>query len=259
LIQPAEQTDIYPIAAAQITAIHAQNGDHVKAGDVLLEMRAPALTYRRKLAVQELKLAQARWNLQAASEQDRQLRYIFQDTLKEKRLALSAIDAEIAQLKLRAPHDGYVNDLPNNLHVERYVNQSDRLLQISNPAAIELIGLPKDITARRISQGADFTFISDQAGRHKRTGQISAITPTAAQVITDHALTVMGGGPIAVVENEHGEAIADIPVFRVEGNIKDTDIIRMERGVVKIAAAPTSPAKSVWNNVVKVLLRETDF
>ena len=69
----------------------------------------------------------------------------------------------------------------------------------------------------------------------------------------------MGGGPIAVVENERGEAIADIPVFRVEGRVENAEVLRMERGVVKIAAAPSSPAKTVWNNVVKVLLRETDF
>jgi len=259
LIQPAQQTDIYPIAAAQVLAVHAKNGDAVKAGDVLLELRAPALTHRRALAEQELKLAEARWNLQAASEQDRQLRYIFQDTLKEKRLALNAIDAELAQLKIRAPHDGIVNDLPRHLHAERYVNQSDRLLTLASPAAIELIGLPKDIAATRISQGAKFTFISDQAGRKKRTGHINAVTPTAAQIITDQALTVMGGGPIAVVENERGEAIADIPVFRVKGRVENAEVLRMERGVVKIAAAPSSPAKTVWNNVVKVLLRETDF
>jgi len=66
-----------------------------------------------------------------------------------------------------------------------------------------------------------------------------------------------------VAENTRGEAIADIPVFRVEGVIETEDtidgLLRMERGVVKIAAAPSSPSKSVWKNIVKVLLRETDF
>jgi len=259
LIQPAEQTDIYPVAAAQVIAVHAKNGDVVKAGDVLLEMRAPALDYRRKVAVQELAMAEALWNLQAASEQDRQLRDIFQDTLTEKRAALTAIDKELAQLKLRAPHDGRVNDIAQNLHALRYVNQRERLLQISNPAQIELIGLPKDIAANRVKSEAKFAFISDQAGRKKRTGRIKAITPTAAQVITDPVLTVVGGGPIAVAENDRGEAIADIPVFRVQGIVDNSQVLRMERGVVKIAAAPSSPAKSVWTNVVKVLLRETDF
>ncbi len=259
LIQPAEQTDIYPIHAAQITAIYTKNGDTVKAGDILLNMRAPALEHRRDVAMQDLAAAQARWNLQAASEQDRQLRDILKDTLTEKQAALTAINAELAQLKLRAPHDGQVNDMPHSLHIGRYIHQRDRLLQISNPAKIELIGLPQEMMAARIAQGAKFTFIGDQARRKKRIGHIQAITPTAEQVITDPVLTAMGGGTIAVVENENRELIADIPVFRVQGYVEDMQDLRMERGVVKIAAAPTSPAQAVWKNVAKVLLRETDF
>jgi len=263
LIQPAEQTDIYPIAAAQITAIYARNGDTVKAGDILLEMRAPDLNYRRIIAEQELSVAQARWKLQAASQEDRQLRDIFKDTLAEKRAALTAIDAELAQLKLRAPHDGQISDMPDTLHVARYVNPMTRLLQISDPSEIELIGLPKDIMAGRIQTGAEFTFFSDQAGRKTRTGRIDAITPTAAQIITDDVLTVMGGGPIAVAQNARGEAVPDIPVFRVKGRVNaagnDMEALRMERGVVKITASRNSPAKAVWKNVAQVLLRETDF
>jgi len=263
LIQPAEQTDIYAIAAAQITDIYVKNGDSVKAGDVLLNMRAPALEHRRDVAKQELIVATAQWNRQAASQEDRQLRSIFEDTLKKKQASLTAIETELAQLKLRAPHDGRISDMPNNLHASRYINQRTRLLQISNAAKIELIGLPKDIAATRIKTGADFTFISDQAGRKTRTGYIEAITPTAEPIIMDTVLTVIGGGPIAVAENERGEAVPDIPVFRVQGHVEiiseSAQILRMERGVVKIAAEPSSPAKAIWTNVLKVLLRETDF
>ena len=272
LIQPAEQTDIYSASAAQITALHVQNGDAVKAGDILLDMRSPDLDYRREAAIQDLAVAQAQLNRQAASTQDRQLRDIFQDTLSEKRAALTAIERELAQLTLRAPHDGYISDMPDTLHARLYVNSQMRLLQISNPAAIELIGLPKEIAASRVRQGADFTFISDQAGRKPRKGYIHAISPTAAQIITDNVLTAAGGGPIAVAKNKRGEAVADIPVFRVKGLIYSQDkdgietphllrmeLLRMERGIVKIAALPSSPAKAVWKNIAKVLLRETDF
>ena len=72
-------------------------------------------------------------------------------------------------------------------------------------------------------------------------------------------LTVIGGGTIAVTEDEQGRAVADIPVFKVSGTLTGEVLLREERGVVRIDAKPRSAARAVWNSAAGILLRETDF
>lgn len=70
---------------------------------------------------------------------------------------------------------------------------------------------------------------------------------------------MIGGGPIAVTEDDLGRAVADIPVFKVSGIVPGENLLREERGVVRIEAKPRSAARAVWNTTAGILLRETDF
>jgi len=259
IIRPVQQTEIFPITSAQLMEVQVENGAAVQQGQVLAILRSPELEFEHRSALLEVKLAEAQWNRQAASTEDRQLRDIWQDQLSEKRAALKAAETEIARLYVRAPHAGVVSDLPLGLMAGRDVARTDRLMRVVNSSAVELIALPKEVQAMRLSEGASFTFLSDQPGREKLTGYLSEISPTGEQAITEPVFTVMGGGPIAVTEPERGEIIPDIPVLRVQGPIEGLTALRMDRGFVLIKAKPISPAKIVWKNVMKVLLRETDF
>ena len=133
------------------------------------------------------------------------------------------------------------------------------LLRVSNPKKVELIALPAENQADRLNLGNDFVFISDQPSRPKRAGQIAELAPTAESYVTEPVLTVIGGGSIAVTEDDEGRIVADIPVFKVSGTLTKEDLLREERGVVRIKAKPRSAARAVWNSTMGILLRETDF
>jgi len=259
LIRPADDTQLFPPIAAQINAIDVINGQSVNKGDILLKLTSPALDHANTLATLELKLAEARWDQRAASMQDRQLVDLLRDELDQKREALASIQRERDRLTLRAPHTGIVSDISDTLIAGTQVQVPAALLRISNPEKVELIALPSEHHAERLTTGNSFTFISDQPRQPKRKGHLAHLSPTADVFVTEPLLTVIGGGPIAVTEDEAGHAIADIPVFKVSGYVPDEQILREERGVVRIKAKPRSAARSVWNSTLGVLLRETDF
>ena len=259
LIRPADDTQLYPPIAARIATISVLNGQAVNQGDVLMTLSSPALDHAHKLAELELQIAQARWEQRAASLEDRQHADLRRDELEQKREALASVRRELSRLTLRAPHNGTVSDLPDSLTPGTQVPVMNALLRVSNPQSVELIALPSEHHADRLSLGGDFTFISDETGQPKRRGQLTHLAPTADIYVSEPLLTVVGGGPIAVSEDKDGRAVADIPVFKVSGHMPSEHLLREQRGVVRIDAKPRSAARAVWNSTAGILLRETDF
>lgn len=259
LIRPADDTQLFPPTPSRIETITASNGQTVHPGDVLLQLKSPALDHAKTLAVLELKVAEARWAQRAASLKDRQLGDILKDELEQKREALASVNRELDRLTLRAPHEGVISDLPDSLAPGTQIQMASAILRVSNPAQVELIALPAENQAARLQTGNHFVFISDQSGQPRRTGQLAKLAPTADIYVTEPVLTVAGGGSIAVTEDEQGRAIADIPVFKVSGILRNERLLREERGVVRIEAKPRSAARAVWNSTMGILLRETDF
>lgn len=259
LIRPADDTQLFPPIAARIIAISALNGQSVQAGDILIQLKSPSLDHAKYLASLELKIAEARWAQRAASLQDRQLGDLLKDELDQKRKALESVSRELERLTLRAPHDGVISDMPNTLVTGTQVEVPRALLRVSNPKTVELIALPAENQADRLKLGNDFVFISDQYSRPKRAGQIAELAPIAESYVTEPVLTVIGGGSIAVTEDDQGRIVADIPVFKVSGILANEELLREERGVVRIKAKPRSAARAVWNSTMGIVLRETDF
>lgn len=259
LIRPSNDTQLFPPIAAQIHSISILNGQKVQQGDVLMTLTSPALDHAMHIAKLELDIAQARWAQRAASLEDRQLGDLLRDELDQKREVLNSVNRELDRLTLRAPHGGVVSDMLDNLSPGTQVQISSSLLRVSDPSHVELIALPSERQADRLQSGNNFVFISDQSGRPKRNGHLEHLAPTADIYVTEPVLTVVGGGAIAVTEDEQGRAVADIPVFKVSGHLQDVNLLREERGVVRIDAKPRSGARAVWNSTMGILLRETDF
>ena len=259
LIRPAHDTQLFPPIAAKVQTLSVENGKKVQKDDVLLTLKSPALEHARSIAILELEIAEARWAQRASSLQDRQLSDLLRDELDQKREALKSVERELARLTLRAPHNGVVSDLPDSVLPGTQVQVPVALLRVSNPNHVELVALPSERQADRLTRGNAFVFISDQSGRPKREGHLAELSPTADTYITEPVLTVVGGGPIAVTEDDQGRAVADIPVFKVSGELQEAELLREERGVVRINAKPRSAARAVWNSAAGILLRETDF
>ena len=260
LMRPVLQTEVFPVSAALIEDIHVQNGDIVEAGAPLMTLSSETLQFNRTQTEQRIAMLKAQLNRQASNLEERRLGATLEDDLKTEILTLKSIDDELKQMSLYAPHSGVISALSPNLHKGRHVTHKDRLMRVVDSDKFELLALPTEDSATRLAQGAEFTFISDDVQASKIKGQLIHLAPTSEAYISESILTSVNGGSLAVNENEDGQLIANIPVFKVRGT-PETDRIptRTQRGIVKIEAKPQSLASALWRSIVRVLIRETDF
>ncbi len=260
LMQPALQTEVFPLSSAHIDHIYIQNGGVVTAGDLLMSLSSESLMFERSQSRQRLKLLSAQLDRQASNLTERRLGATLMQRYAAEDMKLQAIETDIKRLNIYAPHDGLVTELPPNLHVGRYIRTSDRLMRIVSPQSQTLLALPNDIAAARLSKDASFLFISDDATARPIKGRLTTLAPTSEAVITDTLLTSIAGGKIAVNPDESGQLLAHVPVFKVQGHAQgQMHLSRAQRGIVKIKAKPQSPARALWRSVIRVLIRETDF
>ena len=260
ILRPDLQTEIFPISPARIELLHVKTGDAVSKGDRLVSLSSETLKFERAQSVQRLNLLSAQISRHASSLEERRLGATLNDEYTSAKMTLQAIDDELAQLTIYAPHDGIITEIPKEFHRGRYIRLTDRLMRVISPAAQELIALPQEVDAVRLTQNASFTFISDDASLAKVKGRLTALAPTSEAVITEPILTSISGGPLAVHEDKDGQLIANSPVFKVRGTPQSgLGFTRAQRGVVKIKAKPQSPATALWRSIVRVLIRETDF
>ena len=260
LIEPAMQTEIFPLSAAHIDRIHVQTGDIVSKGDLIMTLSSEALIFERGQSRQRLKLLTAQLDRQASNLTERRLSVTLAQQYAAEDMTLRALEADIERLNIYAPHEGLVSDLPSELHVGRHVRKSEPLMRIVSPQSQKLLALPGDIEAARLSNEAAFTFISDDPAAETIKGRLTAIAPTSEAIITDKVLTSVSGGRVAVNIDENGDPLAHVPVFKVWGQTQGQSYLsRAQRGIVKIKAKPQSPAQALWRSIIRVLIRETDF
>jgi len=260
LMRPAHQTEIFPLSAAQIDHIYVQTEDHVSEGVLLMKLSSEDLTFKQSQSRERLKLLSAQMDRQASSLKQRRSIVTLEQEYAAEKMQLRAIETEIAQLNIYAPHDGLISELRAELHPGRYIQTSDRLMRLVSPIANNLIALPNDIEAARLSQDASFIFISDDPTAPKIKGQLTNLAPTSDPVISDILLTSIAGGPVAVNSDENGRLMAHSSVFKVQGlAATGIHLTRAQRGIVHIKASPQSPASALWRSIIRVLIRETDF
>ena len=260
IMRPSLQTEIFPIGPARVESLHVKIGDKVRKGDILISLSSDSLDFERTQSLQRLALLEAHLNRQASNIEERQRGATLRDEITSEKMTLQSIEVSLAQLIIYAPHNGKVSDIPVTLHAGRYISGERRLMRVAHLDTQELLALPKEEEALRLTQTAKFTFISDDVTAPKITGRLSSLSPTSEAIIQEKMLTSIVGGPIAVNENKDGHLIANTPVFKVRGTPNtQANLARAERGIVKIDASPQSPAQALWRSVMRVLIRETDF
>ena len=259
LIEPAMQTEIFPLIAAHIDNIHVQTGDAVSKGDLLISLSSEELSFEHMQSLQRLKLLTAQLDRQASNLNERRLSVSLAQEYAAEEIIFLALETDINRLNIYAPHDGIISELPPDLHIGRYVRKSDSLMQIVSSRSQNLLALPYDIEAMRLENNAPFIFISDDPAAKSIKGYLTAIAPTSEAIITEDILTSINGGKVAVNADENGQLLAHVPVFKVQGQAHGHSYLsRAQRGIAKIKARPQSPAQALWRSIIRVLIRETD-
>ncbi len=269
LLRPAVHTRLYPVSPGRIEEIRVHEGDRVHKGQVLLRLSSPTLAHEKQKSRLRIKLLQSNLARLAADRQDLSQRDILQSSLNKELTHLSGLEALAAELEIRAPFSGRLVQLNPELHTGRWINDSTLIAHLIDPAQSELLAYAGETSVERLHTGNALTFIAEDPLFGKVAGRLVTIAPTNADVLDAPVLSSVYNGPIAVntptpsKQKGRVQAGQDRPaaaLIRLTARPeRDTPLTHAVRGQIIIEARPESPARKIWRQISKVLIREADF
>ena len=265
---PAEWTpttivSVHPPALGALETIHVAEGQEVTAGQSLATLSNPAIASGRRLAELEraaidAKLAGIAGNSELAAEAG---------VLRARRAALDeklAAQARVeADLKLVAPIAGRVVDLDPTLAIGRWMAPRDRLMAVISTAPPELDALVREDDLKRLPEGAQGRFVSDDPDQPSVPVRLSVLAPVAKPELTVASLASPHGGPILADLDARGRLTALEAVFPARFQVIDPATalagFGSRRGVITVTGHAESLATRVGRQIARVLVRESGF
>jgi putative peptide zinc metalloprotease protein len=262
ILQAAQRQTIYASYNSRITAINIIEGQDVRAGDVLLEVEAPDLTYKQELS--SLTAREMAWRLERSGTNAAYL--------EERRVAVSGLESAMAeqrgvssllsQGRLAAPFAGRILEINDTLSIGRWVGQEEQLLLLAGFTGDGIEALLRESDLARISVGATALFIPEDASISSISAKVEAIDAASLKKLEAPYLASVFGGSIAVDEAPGtGHLIPREPVFRIRLKPLGNVILppRAIRGTVHIDAERRSILLGTLAYTLSVLQRESGF
>ena len=257
LLQPAQATTHFAPEPATVRTVHVQPGDTVAPGDILLTLASEPLDHALHLARLRLALAEAELAKEAADRVERASGSLRREQLREARASVAALEARRERLTLRAAFAGTVQSAHPSLQPGLGTTPRTALLRVVGEGT-ELVALPRERDAHRLQAGAQVRFVPDRLSAAPQDFTLHRVAVTAEAQLEHTLLAAPRGGRLAVSEAVDGSLVPDIPVVRATAVSSDTRA-GTQAGIVLIEAHREAPIARVWERVVGVLLRETDF
>ncbi|MEO0721515.1 MAG: HlyD family efflux transporter periplasmic adaptor subunit [Pseudomonadota bacterium] len=258
---PYEVASIHAPAAGQIRRVHVEEGETVKAGDLLFTLALPDIQNGLERANIRIELLQDQLDRAVDDVQDRSDSAVILRSLVSERERADGLKRLLADARIRAPHDGVVTDLDRTLARGQWINAQRRLVRIVDPTRFEIKAMAAETSIARIMDGAEVKFIPDDPAAPTLDATTHTIATAAVVAIDEPAFAQTSGGRLAVREDADGRLVPETAVFEVRSDVlaETGTVTRSLTGVAMIDARAESPAEAVWRRVAGVLLRETDF
>ncbi|MAZ31534.1 MAG: peptidase M50 [Thalassospira sp.] len=270
VLQAGNDAEIISTVAGQIAEITVKKGDRVRAGDTIAILNAPELDAEHR--IRELELAEARILL-AQTEASRDDLGDYATRLQEmRRLAARIVALEARQdlLTLRAPIDGFVRELTEDLRVGDWIAPRTpiaRIVGASERSAWEVVAYVSQRDIARIGNEPSAKFYPEQVTQPVLEIGIGTVERFNSTYIEAPALAAVHGGTIAATVDREGRYTPHDPVFKVEGIVAtgkentpvEAGFSMMQRGTLQIDAEPMSWARRLYEAVVAGFIREVSF
>lgn len=224
---------ITPQSPGRITRIHKSSSDHVKEGELLVELDDALL--QAEIAQIKAKVDYARQNHQRleqlttsgsakASERDEALKQ-----LKVEEASLDYLEAKIAQTRLDAPFTGVLGLL--NVEVGDYVVPGQTLVTLESMDTLRVDFHVPEIYLNQLKQGQSFDLEFDGLPGQLFVGRVTAIQPHADD---NHSFVVRGG----LTNTEHQLRPGLFVRVNLEVAHRDNALLVPEHAIVLSAQGP---------------------
>lgn len=246
--------------AARLKAVHVQDGQHVAAGDLLLELDSPDLDARQAIIRREIEILQLQLRRQSIRSETVGEAGIIEQRLAEAVAEYHGFAAQRARLQLRAPEAGVVRDLLPNLTVNRWLYPAEPLAHILEPG-VRLRGYLAEESLWRVQTGSAGRFIADDPTRPALSVRLEEVDATGIAYLELETLSSDHGGPIAIRRDAQGRAEPIQAQYGVHLSLQDEAITLnySQRGVVWLDGERQSLLGAIWRRLAALGIRESGF
>lgn len=260
VLQPAQHLALRLPAAAVLETVHAQPGQRVAAGTLLLD--ADSALLQQRLAAAQVRIRQLQAQVAgAAVDAAQQAQWgSLQQQLATAREEAQAAQAEIDRFHPRAPFDGVVLERDEGARAGLVVGPQQVLLQLAAPGRWRVVAYAGEATAHALRPGDAAAVTVDAAPLRRLAARVASVSPHAASVLAEPVLAQAQGGAIEAVPQGSTWHLVQ-PLWRVELELLEEPALslRQWRGHAVLA----QPARSGWERLATaagaVLVRELGF
>jgi putative peptide zinc metalloprotease protein len=211
----AQAQVVYLPRPAQLVALDVREGQSVRAGATLAQLRAPELDYQ--LAAAEQQAAQLQWQLERQPFDD-QLRALGPALRKRRagaRETVAGLRAERERLILRAPFAGRVVDLASGLHAGEWLKGGEPLMGVVGTGGSKGDAFVGESALARLAPGQPVAFVAtlpEQPTVHCRVQGIDRLNLAA---LDEAYVASIYGGDVPSVRRPDGSIAPLESTFRV--------------------------------------------
>jgi putative peptide zinc metalloprotease protein len=241
----------------RIATISIGDRQHVRAGDVAVQLTAPDLEHENVQARRRIALTSARLQRIAGDEADLADRVVLEVELERNKARLAGLEAETARLEIRSPGDGIVRDLDQDLRPGEWIDETTPVARVVAGDTEQVVGYVDEDEVWRLSRGAAATFVPEDPTRPSRSGRVIDISPAGVRTIEQIYLASVYGGAVASDRTPEGEVKPRTGRHLVRVTLDGAQPLdRAERGTLHLTGARESIAAAMVRRILQVLVRE---
>ncbi len=256
LYTSAKSSELVTKSGGRVEMLAAEVGHRVTKGQPLVSLSSDDLAY--KIRHHQLEKDYLSWLLAAQSVNEDLIanRAVTEETLLENQSALQALSEEVDGLVLRAPFDGEVSEIAQEIREDQWIGQGQVVMEIIDRQPLLVAYVAEDALAR-VEIGAPAKFIPSGSGLQSVSALVSRIGSSDTAFLRQPIWHSDQGGPIPVRTTKKGVEPID-QIFRVELQPRESvePAEFQQLGVVWIDAPRRNLLERLWNWGRVIALRE---
>lgn len=256
LMKSAQESPLIAPQASQLFEIHIQNGQSVKAGDILFTLNAPELEKQQTTNALSIKYLQKQLAQSSVSSQNFSQANLQRNDLLRVKSESIRLQSEKDSLIIKSPFDGVVRDLSEVINTGDWLEKREFLgLLVSKNYVIETYVSEYEI--EKIKPGSKLEFIASDT-LEKVSGIVSYIEQSSVKTLKNEELASIHGGTIPVKADRDNFLRPEYRIYKIVAEIEQAN--NPERrilGDVKIQAGWNSIAWSASKKIYSLIIRES--
>lgn len=252
---------LFPPNPSMLVSHHLQEGKSVQKGEVLFTLQSLDLDYEISQSEKRLAAKKAMLKRQGTRKEDTDRWQIVQREVSEEETRLNGLIAQRDQLTVRAPHDGVIHDVANNLHPKRWLSKKQVMARLVEKGSLEVIAYVGEHEYHRLKAGGAARFISNNFYDPSLDLKILDVAQVNTAVVEHPALVEKFGGNLSAQEQGKNTFVPDEGIYKVRLSPVDNEITldKIRIGSVSLEASRESIIERFIETLGAVIIRESGF